>query len=633
MRPLQVKNLLILLVLSLVQLEGVAGEVVIEAERGPQTTKQIQDLINSAGSELTTNPVLAHKHAAHALELAEAAKDQHMEHEALHCLANVQYQTGLSAEFLGTALRALHLARAQGDPNAMSRDLQHVSLAYMMNGNKKKALEEASNSLALTLPLQDTAAVDRGYQFLLRTLLHAGEYEELQQLAERALARASTNQNALEVARSMRMIGECHLVQGHANSAMPYLSKAASILQENDQQAEYTENQLNIAQAYLELGRTHEMSLILDQAEGSITSGAQWEVKHRALELKYQLAKAKMNWKEAIVLLERATFQKDSVAEARQDQRMIQLQVNYQLDMKEVDNALLREENTKRAAVLEDELWNKNVLLITLAVLVLVVIGLVFTSRRSILLARNLERKSNLIKAQHNEISTKNMALQRQNVRLAESMLSEEEKEMLIKEMHHRAKNNLQVVDSLLQIQLESLNDEQVKRSLKEAQGRIRSMGLVHEHLYRTANGTKNNLQQHLEDLVRNTLVAYGAHDRVSIHVDAPLPIFESGTLMPLTLVVNELFTNAIKYAFDGMDSGRISIVVREIGDGYELLFAHLGTGSGNTGPILKDRSFGMELVQMLATQMNGEVTFPKGNGTSLRLTFKSEKEQLRMAS
>ena len=73
--------------------------------------------------------------------------------------------------------------------------------------------------------------------------------------------------------------------------------------------------------------------------------------------------------------------------------------------------------------------------------------------------------------------------------------------------------------------------------------------------------------------------------------------------------------------------------MVRESSAGYELLFAHLGTGGGNNGPILKDQSFGLELVQMLAAQMNGEVTFPKGNGTSLRLTFQTEKEQLRMAS
>jgi len=633
MRPLQLTILLFLLLSTLAHSNGLAGEEHQDQGRTDRTTEQVRGLIDAAVLELEQDPALANRHAANALKLAEACNDPNLEHEALHCLATVQYQTGLSVEFLSTALRALQIARVEEDANAMSQDLQHVSLAYMMNGNKKKALEEARNALALTLPLQDTTAVDEGYQFLLRTLLQAGEYEELHQVAERSLARASTNRNALEVARSMRMIGECHLAQGHANSAMPYLSKAASVLEEKGRQMEFTENQLNIAQAFMDLGRTHEMSLTLDRALESIAPGAPWEVKHRALELKYQLAKARMNWKEAIVLLERSKYEKDSVVEARQEQRMAQLQVNYQLDMKEVDNALLREQNMNSAAVLEDELWNKNVLLITLAVLLLVVIGLIFTSRRSIRLARNLERKNNLIKAQHNEISTKNMALQLQNVRLAESMLSEEEKEMLIKEMHHRAKNNLQVVDSLLQIQLESLSDVQVKRSLKEAQGRIRSMGLVHEHLYRTASGTKNNLQQHLENLVRSILVAYGAHDRVSIHVDAPLPIFESDTLMPLTLVVNELFTNAIKYAFEGRDSGRISIVVREIGDGYELLFAELGTGSANNGPILKEKSFGSELVQMLAAQMNGEVTLPKDNGASLRLTFATEKQLLRMAS
>lgn len=631
MRPL--KFILIALLPALLPAKIMASEAAHGQERNTRTVRQIGALISSANSELEKDPILAHQHAANALKLAEIYSDAHLEHEALHCLANAQYRTGLSVEFLSTALRALQLARSQEDPLAMSQDLQHLSMAYMMNGNTVKALDEARNALALTIPLQDTAAVDKGYQFLLRTLLQVGEYAELHQVAERALQRARTNNNTLEVARSMQLIGECYLAQGQANNAMPYLTNAAAVLAEKGPFTEYTENQLNIAQALLEQHRLPEMVLALDGVKKSTGANAPWQVKHRTLELSYRLAKARQNWKEATVLLERYKFENDSVISTRQDQRMAQLQVNYQLDMKEVDNAVLREENTKRAAAIESELWNNRVLMATLAALVLVVIGLFFTSRHSIRLARNLERRNNLIKTQHNEISTKNMELQRQNARLAESMLSDEEKELMIKEIHHRAKNNLQVVDSLLQIQLEGLVDPQVKRSLKEAQGRIRSMGLVHEHIYRTANGTKHNLQQHLENLARSILVAYGAHDRVSINVDAPMPAFESDTLMPLTLMVNELFTNAIKYAFEGKDSGRINIVVRALGDGYELFFADDGNGTALNGPLLKERSFGSELVHMLAEQMNGKLSYERVNGTALRLRFAPEKPLMRMAS
>jgi two-component sensor histidine kinase len=98
-------------------------------------------------------------------------------------------------------------------------------------------------------------------------------------------------------------------------------------------------------------------------------------------------------------------------------------------------------------------------------------------------------------------------------------------------------------------------------------------------------------------------------------------------------LVVNELFTNAVKYAFRDQQVGRISIVLRPAGAEYELLFSDDGIGLGMNEHTVRDRSFGLELVNMLALQLNGQLRFLKGHGTSVCLTFAPDRVQLRAAS
>jgi two-component sensor histidine kinase len=334
-----------------------------------------------------------------------------------------------------------------------------------------------------------------------------------------------------------------------------------------------------------------------------------------------------------LLILEELDRQRDSVHTSQVSAQEARLRMNYQLDRKEQDNADLREENARRAELLSGQRLSNRWLIGTLIVLVALTLALVFTSRYAWRMVRRMGLKNEVIRRQNEEIHGKNLELQRQNMRLAETLLSEEEKEMMIKEIHHRVKNNLQVVDSLLHIQGVGSDDPMVHRMLKEAQGRIRSMALVHERIYRSGGQSSGNLQDHLSNLVRNILVAHGCHDRISVQVEAPVISFGTETLMPLTLVVNELFTNSVKYAFPGTDSGRISIVVRPAGVGYELLFSDNGVGlderrSGGSAP-----SFGLELVQMLAEQLNGEVRFLKGQGTTVSLTFVPEPATLRVAS
>jgi two-component sensor histidine kinase len=380
------------------------------------------------------------------------------------------------------------------------------------------------------------------------------------------------------------------------------------------------------------MGNVDEARTLNKAAEDLLDPTSSWEQRIALLAARYSCALAAERPEEALAHLQQLKHLDDSLYQDRVALKMAGLQVLYQLASKEKDNAALRDINAQQSNVLETVIQRSRIVALLAIIMFVLVVSLYLISRYAIKTLRRSKLKNEVIRKQHDEIQAKNLELQRQNLRLAESLIGEEEKEIVIKEIHHRVKNNLQVVHSLLSLQSGQQDDPQVTRLFKEAQGRIRSMALVHEHIYRTAGQHVGPLKEYLEQLTRNVLVAYGAHDRVSVTVQTQEVVFPMGTLMPLSLVVNELMTNAVKYAFREQDCGHISIVVRPSGNGHELLFNDDGGGMGHD-PILPERSFGLELIRMLAQQLNGEVHILKGTGTTVSMSFASDALPMRVAS
>ena len=266
-----------------------------------------------------------------------------------------------------------------------------------------------------------------------------------------------------------------------------------------------------------------------------------------------------------------------------------------------------------------------------LSVMGILVAGLFTSSRRAMKARARLKLQNDVVRTQSDEIHAKNLELQRQNMRLAETIISEEEKDLLMREIHHRVKNNLQVVESLLSIQQHAQVDPIIALSFREAQGRIRAMAKVHDYMYRTGGGI-GDLQAYFTRLGHNVLAAYGMHDRISITVQCSVDGLREETLLPLSLIVNELLTNAVKHAFDGRDSGHIAIVLRGAGVGHELIFSDNGTGiDGGLEP--RNNSFGIDLVSTLAQQLDGELRVLKGRGSTVSLLFAVWPKALRKAS
>lgn len=193
------------------------------------------------------------------------------------------------------------------------------------------------------------------------------------------------------------------------------------------------------------------------------------------------------------------------------------------------------------------------------------------------------------------------------------------EKEALLKEIHHRVKNNMQIISSLLHLQAQFVPDKLLAEALIESQNRVKSMALVHEQLYQTDTFYQVNIAEYIRQLSARLLGSLGRIQQgISFEFENDeQPVYVNlDTAIPLGLIVNELVTNALKYAFSGKETGRIIISIHRINDTrYELGVRDDGIGIPETIDITNAETLGLQIVQTLSDQLNG--AFSRAESTS----------------
>lgn len=201
------------------------------------------------------------------------------------------------------------------------------------------------------------------------------------------------------------------------------------------------------------------------------------------------------------------------------------------------------------------------------------------------------------------------------------------EKELLLREIHHRVKNNMQIVSSLLRLQSRRQEDQATKDILDDSRSRISAMALIHESLYRPENLTGVSLRRYIQELALNLFSSYNiAPGRIVLVTDVEPISLNIETATPCGLIINELVTNSLKYAFPGERSGEVRISLKRLADGerYQLRVADNGVGLPPDLDIRQTKSLGLQLVVNLAeNQLLGEVAVEAGPGTAFVVTFK----------
>jgi PAS domain S-box-containing protein len=197
-----------------------------------------------------------------------------------------------------------------------------------------------------------------------------------------------------------------------------------------------------------------------------------------------------------------------------------------------------------------------------------------------------------------------------------------EQKEILLREIHHRVKNNLAIVISLLNLQLQKSHDPVFHRTIHDIEMRIRSMALLHEHLYRSENLDRIHLEGYLRSLATIVLSTISGH-RVNLHLDLDESESTIETALPIGLIVNELLTNAIKYAFPGQQEGEIYLSLKRTdGPLHTLIVRDNGVGLPKSFSLETENSLGMFIVRLLAEQLDGKIEVTESPGTTFKIRF-----------
>ncbi|WP_051906952.1 PAS domain S-box protein [Methylomarinum vadi] len=196
------------------------------------------------------------------------------------------------------------------------------------------------------------------------------------------------------------------------------------------------------------------------------------------------------------------------------------------------------------------------------------------------------------------------------------------EKDVLLKEIHHRVKNNLAVISSLFYLQSTYTSDESMLTILQECQDRVRSMALVHESLYSSENMAAVNFAEYAKNLSEQLISTYGVTNHIQLTTEMDVVLMGIDTAVPCGLILNEIITNAVKHAFSGSQAGKMRIVIRRADDFCVISVCDDGIGFPTNLDVDTSPSLGLRLIRSLARQVGGQIEFmPTDPGTEARLT------------
>lgn len=273
--------------------------------------------------------------------------------------------------------------------------------------------------------------------------------------------------------------------------------------------------------------------------------------------------------------------------------------------MLQKSNAVMEKSNLElETKINKNRVWY----LVSIIAVILIFGGLLYIS-----IQRRLNESKN-----HQEL------LETQNEELKRTLISKEEKETLLKEIHHRVKNNLQIINSLIRLQSNFMTPGNFSQKLFDTENRIRSMALVHEKLYKGQNLSKLDADSYIRDLAENIIDSYESKTKIISKFEIDDMKFNIDALVPIGLIINEIISNSIKYAFTDFEEGVITIKLYIKNHKTHLEVFDNGIGADLTYEELSEDSLGMELIKSLTDQLDGTMDLNTDLGFHYHFIFTS---------
>jgi two-component sensor histidine kinase len=296
----------------------------------------------------------------------------------------------------------------------------------------------------------------------------------------------------------------------------------------------------------------------------------------------------------------------DSLFNITKSRQIEELKIQYETEKVAQSNKILEKESKLQQSKLTQATNTRNWILATLVVM-FIFIGLLLYN------ANVKQKTTRKLEVQQKEISRKNLTL---------SHLIEE-KEWLVKEIHHRVKNNFHMVIGLLDTQSGYLKNEEAVAAVQESQHRIQAMAFIHQKLYQSTNLSSVEMSGYIHELVDYLSHSFNTQQKILFKLDIGNIYFNLSHSLPLALILNEAITNAIKYAFPGNTKGEITISLKhEQADRYFLSIADNGPGIPGNFNYKKSNTMGMSLMEGLCEDIHGRFEIKNNKGTTIHVYF-----------
>jgi two-component sensor histidine kinase len=545
--------------------------------------------------------------------------------------------------FYPAALAYDSLATLSGDTLKMGKGKNFLGMHYYFKGSHRQAIEYYLQALPFFTAIQDTYFIGMMNNNIGAAYEYRRKPEHSIAYYEKALVSFTMLKDTLWIANVLNNIGiQYNVAEDHEASLANFrkaetyytaLKDSASIavlktnIAENDRLAgRYAEaKKLNIeylnhfqkfhtadvlGNVHSSLARTYLAMGQLKEATRHNQQSIEIRKKNNFLnhlpnnyETESLIFEQEKNYKAALVAHKKFKTAQDSMFNIEKDERITTLITEYEIKEKDQEIANLASQNELKTLRIEKS--NRQKLLYGLGAFCF----LVFTIALYYLL--RLKSKTNIELREKNKLVTKALA----------------EKDVLLREIHHRVKNNLQMISALLYLHGKSVDDASAQEALRESQNRVQSMAIIHQNLYQNDDLLEVSINTYLDKLLVHLISSYNIEqNRILISKKIDIPRMDVDTVIPLALIINELISNALKYAFQDGGSGEIHVHLGEQKGEIILEVNDNGVGIPEHFSVATSSNFGLKLVTILCDRLGATWKVQSTNGTQMSITIPQKK-------
>ncbi|WP_040006385.1 sensor histidine kinase [Fibrisoma limi] len=526
----------------------------------------------------------ARQYATQALDLARSLKRGVDEADALNLISSTYRIEGDFLKAKTALLQALPLWDRFHKYKGLSQGYHNLSF-IIFEGEKDYDLSLAYCQKALAINLEHNLAkyIPSNYNQIGLIYKNKGRLDLARAYFLKAvqLTKKLPADQQGDLSAFYNNLSKIALEQGQPNEGLRWVGLATNLNQENNNQLSLTYSLENTARIKAYLGQSDQADKLFSQA---LNLARQLNAPKRSRDIYLTMSESYEragNYEQALLAHKRFNVLDDSLFTATRARQLSELQTQYETNQKE-----------QRIEQLNTDARDRQRQFIYLGVgsgLLIVLLGaLIWQNNR-------IRRSRNLIRQQSDHL------------------------ELLIKELHHRVKNNFALVSGLLNLQMHKAPSEE---TMKTAQQRIEAMSLIHQRLYQTEHLTHVNFQEFLADLTASLLRAYGFQpDDINLTLDVDVVWLDVDRAIPLGLIANELITNTLKYAYRETDKPALRVALQE-NPNLSLEIADNGPGFDPKSWQLSGGSFGKQLIKALTAQLNGHYELDTSSGTCFRLSI-----------